>query len=66
MNKTRNNYVGKTVKYAYQEWLYPEDTAFCYSQKVERKTEHLTVNEYGKPLGFRLETVRQNSFSMRV
>jgi hypothetical protein len=28
------------VKYAYQEWPYPADTASPHSQNVERRREH--------------------------
>jgi hypothetical protein len=28
------------VKYAYQEWPHPADTASPHSQKVERRREH--------------------------
>jgi hypothetical protein len=30
----------KKVKYAYQEWPYPADTASPHSQKLYRRREH--------------------------
>jgi hypothetical protein len=30
----------KKVKYAYQEWPHPADTASLHSQKVERRRQH--------------------------
>ncbi len=35
----RNN-VKKKVRYAYQEWPHPADTASPHSQKVERRRQH--------------------------
>jgi hypothetical protein len=54
------------VRYAYQEWPHPADTASPYSQKVERRRQHgytiisfkidVTNNESENPRGFKFQT----------
>jgi hypothetical protein len=36
----KNGLTIKKVKYAYQEWPHPADTASSHSQKVERRRQH--------------------------